>query len=122
MENESPTRFRPDIRVRLIGAQPFFGPGTSALLEAIQDCGSVLGACERLRLSYSKGRAILQAAEQELGCPLVRRTKGGVGGGSACLTQAGERLLSGFQQYEEDVRRYARERFDGLRALLERPE
>ena len=48
--------FRPDIRVRLIDARPFFGPGTSALLRAIQECGSVLGACERLELSYSKGR------------------------------------------------------------------
>ena len=29
--------FRPDIRVRLIDARPFFGPGTSALLRAIQE-------------------------------------------------------------------------------------
>ena len=104
--------FRPDIRVRLIDARPFFGPGTSALL----------GACERLELSYSKGRAILHSAEQELGFPLVRRTKGGVGGGSASLTEAGVRLLDSFEQYQADVRRYAQEHFDALRTQLEHPE
>ena len=114
--------FRPDIRVRLIDARPFFGPGTSALLRAIQECGSVLGACERLELSYSKGRAILHSAEQELGFPLVRRTKGGVGGGSASLTEAGVRLLDSFEQYQAHVRRYAQEHFDALRTQLEHPE
>ena len=59
--------------------------------------------------SYSKGRAILHSAEQELGFPLVRRTKGGVGGGSASLTEAGVRLLDSFEQYQDDVRRYAQE-------------
>ena len=94
----------------------------AALLRAIQECGSVLGACERLELSYSKGRAILHSAEQELGFPLVRRTKGGVGGGSASLTEAGVRLLDSFEQYQADVRRYAQEHFDALRTQLEHPE
>ena len=122
MAGKTSHTFRPDIRVRLIGTRPFFGPGTSTLLRAIQECGSVLGACERLERSYSKGRAILRSAEQELGLPLVHRTKGGVGGGSASLTEAGVRRLDGFERYQADVRRYAQEHFDALRAQLEHPE
>ena len=52
----------------------------------------------------------------------MRRTKGGVGGGSASLTEAGVRLLDSFEQYQADVRRYAQEHFDALRTQLEHPE
>lgn len=112
------TIYRPDVRLRLVGSRPFFGPGPASLLRLIRECGSVAAACERMRLSYSKGRGILRVLERELGCPVVLRAQGGLGGGSASLTPEGERLLEAYTQYEEMVRRYAQSRFDILRDAL----
>lgn len=111
--------YRPDVRVRLIGSQPFFGPGTAMLLRYINECGSVAAACEKMRLSYSKGRGMLRLMERELGCPIVRCTKGGVGGGSAMVTPEGERLLEIYTQYENMVSRYAQRRFDEVQKILQ---
>lgn len=113
--------FSPNIRVRLMGAQPFFGPGVAELLRGIQACGSIQGACERMGLSYSKSRIMLRRLEEELAYPVVKRSKGGVGGGSACLTDAGLALLTGYEQYEREVSLYAQKRFGALRTLLEQP-
>lgn len=98
---------RTDIRVRLVGTEPFFGPGTAQLLGGIMRYGSVYRACEHLCLSYSKGRRMLRAIEQELGEPVVRCTKGGAGGGSAKLTATGQYFLERYLCYEQAVRSYA---------------
>ena len=47
---------RPRIKVQLAGTEPFFGPGVRMLLECIREEGSVREACEKMGLSYSKGR------------------------------------------------------------------
>lgn len=101
----------PDVRVRLVGAEPFFGPGAAQLLGSVKQYGSVYRACEHLGLSYSKGRRMLRAMEQELGQPAVLCTKGGAGGGSARLTAAGQHLLERYRCYEQSVRSYAEREF-----------
>lgn len=111
-------KYHSDVKVRLIGAQPFFGPGTAALLRGIAACGSVSAACEAMGLSYSKGRRMLRVMEKELGYPVVQCVRGGVGGGSACVTPQGMLLLEQFTRYEETVRRYAREEFAALMETL----
>lgn len=105
------TSARPEIRIRLVGETPFFGPGTARLLEEVVRCGSVYRACEALDLSYSKGRRMLREVERQLGQPAVLCTKGGAGGGNARLTDAGRNLLAQYDCYEQDVRSYAEERF-----------
>ena len=91
------------------------------ILEALK-YGSMTKAAEKLGYTQSALTYAINSTEQELGFPLVRRTKGGVGGGSASLTEAGVRLLDSFEQYQADVRRYAQEHFDALRTQLEHPE
>lgn len=118
-EKDPASTFHPNIRVRLMGAQPFFGPGVAELLRGIQACGSIQGACERMGLSYSKARIMLRRLEEELTYPVVNRSKGGVGGGRACLTDAGLALLTCYEQYEREVSLYAEQRFGTLRTLLE---
>ena len=54
---------RPRIKVQLAGTEPFFGPGVRMLLECIREEGSVREACEKMGLSYSKGRKMLERAE-----------------------------------------------------------
>jgi molybdate transport repressor ModE-like protein len=111
--------YRPDIRVRLIGEQPFFGPGTALLLHCIRECGSVSAACDRMKLSYSKGRNMLRKLEHELKYPLVQIAKGGVGGGGhAWLTPEGERFLEKFNSYSDKVIDYANNQFGIMREIL----
>jgi molybdate transport system regulatory protein len=111
--------YRPDVRVRLIGEQPFFGPGTAMLLQYIRECGSVFAACERMKLSYSKGRAMLRNLEHELNYPLVKLAKGGEGGGGhAWLTPDGERFSEIFTRSSDMVHDYAKDRFGMMRDIL----
>jgi molybdate transport system regulatory protein len=111
--------YRPDIRVRLIGEQPFFGPGTAMLLHYIRECGSVFAACDRMKLSYSKGRNMLRKLEHELNYPLVQLSKGGAGGGGhAWLTPEGERFLEIFTAYVDMVHDFARNQFSMMRDIL----
>lgn len=110
--------YRPDLRLRLLGGRPFFGPGPAALLRAVARQGAVAPACESLGLSYSKGRGMLRVMEAELGYPVVRCERGGSGGGSASLTPKGARLLQQYTRYENEVRRYAKRRFAAMQAAL----
>ena len=103
--------FGEKIQVKLIGGEVFFGPGPKRLLFAIQEKGSVTGACQEMGISYSKGRGIIRRMEQELGFELVERRQGGAGGGSAGLTPKGERFLEVFAKYENAVQDYAQSIF-----------
>lgn len=105
--------FYPGLRVRLMGSEPFFGPGVAHLLELIPAAGSVAGACEKMGLSYSKGRLMVRRMERELGFRVVERVQGGAGGGGARLTEPGLAFLRAYQSYEQDVNAYAQARFAG---------
>jgi molybdate transport system regulatory protein len=111
--------YRPDIRVRLIGEQPFFGPGPATLLGYIRECGSVFAACDKMELSYSKGRNMLRKLEHELKYPLVQLSRGGAGGGGhAWLTPEGEHFLEVFSAYAGMVLDYAKKQFGMMRDIL----
>lgn len=94
---------RPQVKVRLVGRKPFFGPGTVTLLRQIDRLGSVKEACGKTNMSYSKGWKIIHAAEEELGYQIVGRQPGGKNGGGAYLTEKGNKLLRLFETYEMQV-------------------
>ncbi len=102
---------RPRLKVQLMGSEPFFGPGVRMLLLHIQAEGSVREACEKMGLSYSKGRKLLDRAEQELGCTIVERSPGGKHGGSACVSEEGLRLLEKYERFEKELTETAEEKF-----------
>lgn len=102
---------RPHLKVQIVGTEPFFGPGVRMLLLHIRTEGSVREACEKMGLSYSKGRKLLDRAEKELGYAIVERTHGGKNGGGACLSEAGMRLLEKYERFEEELTKTAKEKF-----------
>lgn len=102
---------RPRIKVQLAGTEPFFGPGVRTLLECIREEGSVRDACEKMGLSYSKGRRMLERAERELGYLIVERSPGGKNGGSARVSDAGMRLLSRYKRFEKELTEAAEEKY-----------
>ncbi len=97
----------PQVRVRFVKQTPFFGPGTARLLRQILYTGSIREACEKLNISYSKGREMIQLLETEVGKKVVIRQQGGINGGMAELTDYGKKVLYGYEQYEDEVEKIA---------------
>jgi len=78
-----------DARIRLVREKPFYGPGVHQLLLLTEETRSLREACRRMGLSYSKGRGIISAMEQQLGYPVIESRQGGKGGGYSVVTERG---------------------------------
>ena len=110
-ENSGDRKIRPRIKVQLTGSEPFFGPGVRTLLEWIREEGSVRDACEKMGLSYSKGRKMLDRAEKELGYTIVERSPGGKNGGGARVSDEGLKLLEKYERFEKELTQTAAEKY-----------
>lgn len=110
-ETNGHRKIRPRLKIQLVGTEPFFGPGVKTLLECIREEGSVRDACEKMGLSYSKGRKMLERAERELGYTIVERSPGGKNGGSARVSEDGMRLLSRYERFEKELTGLAEEKY-----------
>ena len=98
----------PKLTVRLYGEDRCFGPGIAALLERVARYHSLRAAARSMDMAYSKAWTILRRAESNLGFRLLETTVGG----SAALTQEGERLLAAYRAYCRALERYGREIFE----------
>ena len=104
--------FRPILSLRLAREQEFFGPEEARLLRLIRETGSVKTACNRLKLSYSKGWKTIQRISDGVGARVVNSSQGGADGGSSSLTEKGEWLLEMFSQFEATCRQFVEESFE----------
>ncbi len=89
---ESPTGFK-------------FGQGTAELLRRIEQDGSLRKAAISMGMSYRRAWGRLKRTEEDLGQALVCKPGGNKAGYR--LTEMGERLLRGFENWHEEVRQYA---------------
>lgn len=90
--------------LRLVGGGKLFGPGIASLLEGIVQNGSLRQSAKEMGMSYNKAFHIVKDCEAQLGFPLLRRFKGGTGGGGAELTEEGSRLLADYRSFEQEAR------------------
>lgn len=88
--------------------KPCIGPGLVSLLEEIEASSSVMEACSRMDISYSKAWKLIRQAEDGLGEKLVLRKSGGSNGGTAQLTDFAETFIKKFRKTEKQVSEYAR--------------
>lgn len=79
------------------------GPGKVALLEAIATRGSLSQAARDLNMSYRRAWLLLTGLNASFRDPAVMLTKGGHGGGGACLTPFGEELIVTYRAFEADL-------------------
>ena len=86
-----------------INGQPLLGDGRSRLLQAIAATGSINAACEQLDMSYRKAWAQLQEMEKLSPFPILKRSKGGKGGGCTELTTGTKALLTEFTKLRDVV-------------------
>lgn len=74
-----------------------------ALLEKIDETGSLNRAVDEAGVSYRYGWGLLNRAEEALGKALVSRQAGGSAGGGTTLTPEGKKLLGHMQSLQRDV-------------------
>ena len=103
---------RPVVSVSLTKEKPFFDSKIAMLLTLVDETASVRTACQRMQISYSTGWNIIRTLETQLCCTLVERSQGGAGGGQSCLTGNGRRLLSLYEEFQNQVRRSANSLFE----------
>jgi molybdate transport system regulatory protein len=80
-----------------IDGEPVFGQGREELLLLIQKGNSINASAKAMGIPYRKAWTYIDVMEKRLGFPLVRRQKGGVGGGASSLTPQAATLLEKFE-------------------------
>ena len=93
------------------GGQFVCGTGVARLLTGIEQSGTLAEAARSARMSYRYAWSLIDEAEQHLGARLIERHAGGLHGGQSALSESGRRMLRAFNHLNEDVARYARQRY-----------
>lgn len=75
----------------------------AALLEAVEDLGSISAAAKRLGLSYRGAWDAVQAMNNLFDAPLVAAAPGGKAGGEAVVTPRGRAVITAFRQVEREI-------------------
>jgi len=69
------------------------GPGKIALLQGIQQCGSLRRAAQDLGMSYRRAWLLVDGLNRSFKDPVTTASVGGKGGGGVKLTALGEDLI-----------------------------
>lgn len=89
----------------------YFGIGTYALLEKIDETKSVKEAAIELNLSYSKAWKILNQMEKCLDFEVLERQQGGLSGGNTELTPNGRRYMNSYKEMLIDTEKFVANKF-----------
>lgn len=74
-----------------------------ALLEAVDELGSISAAAKRLALSYKGAWDAVQALNNLFDSPLIAAAPGGKAGGAASLTPQGRAVVSAFRRVQGEI-------------------
>lgn len=77
------------------------GPGKVALLEAIEQTGSITAAAKHLDMSYRRAWMLLDELNRCLRKPAVDSAKGGTQGGGSALTETGRQVIALYRRIDE---------------------
>ncbi len=102
------------VKVSIEKEKAFFDSRAKLLLYLIGNTNSVRKACDDMALSNGKAWNILNNLEQELGYTIIERKQGGSKGGNTQLTERGRAFIIAYQEFEENVLRYAQSEFERL--------
>src|SRR5215470_16589524 len=110
-------RIEPRIRI-LLGSAIAIGPGKAALLEAIENTGSIAAAGRRMGMSYRRAWLLTKTMNACFREPLVDASKGGIGGGGARLTETGREVLALYRAMEDHAAAAVTLDMEKLRRLM----
>jgi molybdate transport system regulatory protein len=92
------------LRLYLSSDRPL-GPGKVQILECIRDGGSISEAARGMKMSYRSAWLLVQSMNALFSKPVVSTTLGGLGGGSATLTEFGADVIRRYRAMERATRR-----------------
>ena len=95
-----PLKLKPQF---LCGDERAFGPGRAALLQAIQDQGSISAAARTLGMSYRYTWLMVSSMNRCFQEKLVETSAGAGRASGARLTAAGAAILSAYRSFEKAI-------------------
>ncbi|MBT5049342.1 MAG: LysR family transcriptional regulator [Rhodospirillaceae bacterium] len=110
----------PRLRI-LLGAAVALGPGKAALLEAVEEAGSISGAARAMGMSYRRAWTLIEAMNLDFKKPLVQTSAGGSGGGGARVTDSGRDALRRYRAMEEKASAAVKKEITAFADLLNDP-
>lgn len=116
-QQEPVLRFRMRITT---GDMIAIGPGKIALLEALEQTGSITAAAKSLDMSYRRAWLLLDEMNRALKEPAVESAKGGAAGGGSVLTDAGRKVVTLYRQIEQEAEAACQRDIRELMRLLAR--
>ena len=110
------------LRLRLLfGPEIAIGPGKAALLQAIQETGSISAAARRMNMSYRRAWLLVDTMNRCFREPVVEAATGGKGGGGAQVTQFGNTVLAKYQIMEKTAIAAVNSHIDSFAEMLADP-
>jgi molybdate transport system regulatory protein len=95
----------PELELRIsLDPETLLGPGKAALLQAIDETGSIAAAGRRLGMSYKRAWYLIDSMNAHFSEPVVLSTKGGNSRGGARLTATGRKVLECYRRMEKKTR------------------
>jgi molybdate transport system regulatory protein len=73
--------------------QCFFGPGPVALLQLIEETGSINKAAMKMKMSYKKALDLIHTLNEQAANPMVVAQVGGDKGGGSIITDEAKELI-----------------------------
>lgn len=107
------------LRMRvMLGDSIAIGPGKIALLEALEEAGSINAAAKRLDMSYRRAWLLIDELNACLRQPAVVSATGGRHGGGSELTDVGKELVRLYRAIEQDALTSCRHDIGALLGML----
>jgi molybdate transport system regulatory protein len=94
------------------------GAGKIALLESIDETGSISAAGRAHRMSYRRAWLLVDELNRLFAAPLVSAHHGGARGGGAALTEQGRRIVALYRDAEAKMRTAAKGEIDAIESEL----
>ena len=94
------------------------GPGKIALLQAIQETGSISAGARHIGMSYRRAWLLVEEINKSLQEPAVAASMGGRQGGGAVVTPVGERIIEIYRSIEDIAENSAKNEFRAVAKLV----
>lgn len=107
LEQQNRQLIHPVAEVSLSRGTPLFDGRLSMLLHLIDETKSVRLACNLTLISYSTAWGVLNQAEEDLGFPLITRSRGGASGSGSELTRKGRQIMDAYDAFSTVINQTA---------------
>jgi len=98
------------------------GPGKIALLEAIEQTGSISAAGRQFGMAYRRAWLLTDDINRMFSGPVVMARGGGRNGGGACLTDLGKQIVELYRQAEQKIQSSAAQEIHCLEQALSKTD